>query len=87
MEKSPVGKRKPVVQLIGMDGNAFSIMGRVTRALRGAGYTKEEIDRYTADATSGDYNHLLAVTMEWVSPEDEDDFEDDDYDDSDGEEE
>lgn len=80
-------REKPKVKLVGEDGNAFSIMGRVTRALRGAGYSKEEIDRYTKEATSGDYNHLLAVTMRWVDEdeeepeEEEDEDEEEEYDD------
>jgi hypothetical protein len=63
------------VQLVGLDGNAFSILGRVAQAMRRAGISKEDIDAYHADATSDDYNHLLRVTMETVTcdPYDEDD--------------
>jgi len=55
------------VQLTGEDGNAFAIMGAVTRGLRQAGATHEEIAQYTAEAMSGDYNKLLRVSMEWVN--------------------
>jgi len=55
------------VQLVGEDGNAFAIMGRVTKAMKRAGISKEEIDNYRKDAMSGDYNNLLAVTMDWVT--------------------
>jgi hypothetical protein len=54
------------VQLTVEDGNAFYILGKVQRALRRAGVPKEEIDAYMAEATSGDYDHLLATTMRWV---------------------
>jgi menaquinone-dependent protoporphyrinogen IX oxidase len=54
------------VQLVGQDGNAYAIMGRVARALREAGATKAEIDEYHEQATSGDYDNLLRVTSEWV---------------------
>jgi hypothetical protein len=54
------------VQLTGQDGNAFMVMGLTQRALREAGVPKDEIDAYLADATSGDYDHLLAVTMQTV---------------------
>jgi predicted transglutaminase-like cysteine proteinase len=54
------------VSLVGEDGNAFAILGRVQKALRRAGVPKEELDAYVAEATSGDYNHLLRVTMNWV---------------------
>jgi hypothetical protein len=54
------------VKLIGEDGNAFSILGRVHAAMRDAGVPAEVIEQYRDDATSGDYDHLLAVTMEYV---------------------
>jgi len=57
---------KPEVKLVGEDGNAFAIMGRVQRALKQAGADKEYIDKYLNEATSGDYDHLLQVTMEYV---------------------
>ena len=37
---------KPTVKLIGQDGNAFSIMGRVKQALIHAGADKEYVDQY-----------------------------------------
>ena len=60
---------KPTVKLIGEDGNAFSIMGSVKKALRQAGADKEYIDRYLSEATSGDYDHLLVVSMGYVDVE------------------
>jgi hypothetical protein len=54
------------VQLTGEDGNAFAILGRTAAALRHAGVPQEEIDAYFAQATSGDYDHLLQTTMTWV---------------------
>jgi hypothetical protein len=54
------------VQLVGEDGNAFAVLGRVQSALRKAGVSKEERDEFLAEATSGDYNHLLATVMNWV---------------------
>ena len=55
------------VQLVGEDGNAFAIMGRVMRALKDAGIPKEEIDKYYAESTSGDYDNLLRSAVAWVS--------------------
>jgi hypothetical protein len=57
------------VQLSGEDGNAFAILGRTSAALRTAGVAQEEIDAYFAEATSGDYDHLLHTTMAWVDSE------------------
>lgn len=55
------------VQLVGQDGNAFAIMGRVREALCRADVCKEEINQYIAESMSGDYNHLLCTAREWVS--------------------
>lgn len=57
------------VNLIGENGNAFVIMGLVQRALRKAGVSKEEIGLYIKEATSGDYDNLLVVTLNWVNVE------------------
>jgi hypothetical protein len=56
---------KPVVQLVGTDGNAFAIMGKVARALRQAG-RPDLVKQYMDEATSGDYDHLLQVTMKYI---------------------
>ncbi len=58
--------RKPHVRLVGEDGNAFAILGRVRLALREAGASAEYIENYTKEATSSDYAHLLAVTLRYV---------------------
>ena len=55
------------VQLSGEDGNAFAIMARVTKALRNAGATKEQLDEYYKESTSGDYDHLLRTACAWVN--------------------
>ncbi len=57
---------KVKVQLVGLDGNAFSILGRVKLALRKANVSKEEIDNFYKEATSGDYSNLLGVVSDWV---------------------
>ena len=54
------------VRLFAKD-NAFAILGRTIKAMRSAGVEQSEIDRYTQEATSGDYHKLLAVTAQWVS--------------------
>jgi hypothetical protein len=55
------------VQLTGNDGNAFAIMGAVSKALRRAGVEKSEIDEYMSESMSGDYDNLLRTAMRWVS--------------------
>ena len=55
------------VQLSGEDGNGFFIIGRARRAARRAGIPAEEIDAYTKEAESGDYDNLLQTTIRWFS--------------------
>jgi len=55
------------VELVGQDGNAFAIMGTVTKAMRRAGVPASVVTEYMNEAMSGDYNHLLRVTMETVT--------------------
>lgn len=55
------------VKLVGEDGNAFAIMGRVARALRDAGATADEVAQYQDESMSGDYDKLLRVATEWVN--------------------
>ena len=62
---NPAHVEKPVVKLIGADGNAFNILGLALRAARQAGWSKEQRDEYQRQATSGDYDHLLSVTMDF----------------------
>jgi uncharacterized protein DUF4314 len=57
------------VQLSGENGNAFAILGRTAAALRQSGVPQQEIDAFFAEATSGDYDHLLRTTMAWVDCE------------------
>ena len=54
------------VRLVGEDGNAFAIMGRVAHAMRRAGVSEDEVKTYVEKATSGDYDNLLRVTAETV---------------------
>ena len=55
------------VQLSGHDGNAFAVMGSVTKALRNAGATPEELKQYQEESMSGDYDNLLRVASQWVN--------------------
>jgi len=58
-------RKRPRVKLTGVDGNAFTVMGRVCEALRKSGFTREDVDTYRKEAMSGDYNHLLVTSMKW----------------------
>lgn len=56
-----------VIPLEGEDGNAFSILGRVSRIAKQEGVSKEEIKAFMDEAMSGDYDHLLRTVMRWFS--------------------
>lgn len=57
------------LKLTGGDGNAFAVLGQVQHALRKAGVPKAEIDAFIEEATSGDYDHLLATCLKTVDVE------------------
>jgi hypothetical protein len=56
---------RPRVKLVGRDGNAFTIMGVVSAALRKAGAPEKAIRQYRQESMSGDYCHLLATAMKY----------------------
>lgn len=51
------------LNLVGLDSNAFSLMGAFARQARKEGWTKEEISAVTEECVKGDYNHLLVTLM------------------------
>ena len=53
------------VELVGQDGNAFAILGAVSKALRRAGHG-DAVDAFMKEATSGDYDHLLQTAVKYV---------------------
>ena len=57
-----------VVKLIGENGNAFAILGRVRRGILHSD-RPELADEFITEATSGDYDHLLATCMRYVTVE------------------
>jgi hypothetical protein len=57
------------VKLTGNDGNAFSIMAQVSKALRKAGASSDEVEQYMSESMSGDYDNLLRTAMKWVNVE------------------
>jgi len=57
---------KPTLKIIGTDGNAFAILGKAQRVA-----TKNKMDwaKIQAEATSGDYNKLLATMTKYFNVE------------------
>ncbi|MEY4932962.1 MAG: hypothetical protein RLZZ403_1282 [Pseudomonadota bacterium] len=64
--KQPIAReRKPKLKLVGQDGNSFSILGRMNAAGKAAGWDKTYRDEVTREATSGDYDKLLATAAKY----------------------
>lgn len=57
------------VKLSGEDGNAFSMIGRTSLRMRAGGVSKEEIEAFTEEATSGDYDNAIQTIMKTVNVE------------------
>lgn len=59
----PDGLIPAEVTLVGEDGNAGAIMGRVVQGLRVAGNHPDVIASFRKQAMSNDYDHLLRVAL------------------------
>ena len=65
------------LRLIGLDGNAFYLLGAFARQARKEGWTGAEIAAVRTEATKSDYDHLLRTLMAFThDPDDEDEDED-----------
>jgi hypothetical protein len=53
------------VELVGSDGNAMAIVGKVRRALQRNGHS-DLVEEFSTEALSGDYDHVLQTVMEYV---------------------
>jgi hypothetical protein len=51
------------LNLIGLNGNAFALLGAFQKQAHKECWSKEEIDSVINEATSSDYNHLLVTLM------------------------
>lgn len=61
-----MNQKRVRMRLVGIDGNAFSVLGAFRRAARKQGWAPEEIEAVLKEATDGDYNHLLATILKYV---------------------
>ena len=60
------------LELCGMDGNAYNLLGQFQRQARREKWTPEEIKLVLDECMSGDYQHLLATLIQVCeSPDDE----------------
>lgn len=52
--------------LVGIDGNAFAIMGYTTKCMKRENKSKSEINNYMNKATSSNYDHLVSVSLDII---------------------
>jgi predicted ATPase len=57
---------KPVLKIVGTDGEAFALLGKARRV---AIQNKMDWDKISAEATSGDYDHLLQTLDKYFEVE------------------
>lgn len=72
------------MELVGADGNAFSILGRFKREARKQGWDSESIAKVTSHAMTGDYNNLLTTIVTFADDTSDEEEEFSDYDEDDG---
>lgn len=53
--------KKIKCKLVGVDGNAFSLMGHFSKCARKQGWNQSEIDKVMQEAMAGDYDNLLRI--------------------------
>lgn len=58
--------RKPVVQLVGQDGNVFNLLGICSRALKKAGRFEEAKAMQERIFKAASYEEALAIMGEYV---------------------
>lgn len=54
-------KKKVHLQLVGLNGNAFSLMGAFQSQARKEDWTNEEISAVLDECITGDYDHVLCT--------------------------
>lgn len=57
------------VKLIGENGNAFNIIGKVRKEMKRNGVPNDEIDLFINEAMSGNYDKLFRTCMKYVNVE------------------
>ena len=59
-----VNKKLQNCKLVGVNGNAFALMGHFQSCAKKEGWTKEEIEKVLESAMADDYDHLVFTLAE-----------------------
>lgn len=54
------------MNLVGLDGNAMSIIGAFQRQAKLQGFTEKDIKEIVSEAMEGDYEQLIRTIMEHI---------------------
>ncbi|MDI1256726.1 MAG: hypothetical protein PSV16_11560 [Flavobacterium sp.] len=63
--KEPLVNKKVKLDLVGVNGNAYAVMGAFKKQARKEDWTDKEIDLVLEKAMSSDYDHLLATIVQY----------------------
>lgn len=55
------------VRLVGVDSNAFVVIGTCIKAARRAGLSNEQIEEFRKEASSGDYDKVLQTCIAYFN--------------------
>lgn len=55
--------KKVKINLVGLNGNAFSLIGTWSEEAKKQGFDEDQIKEVVNDATSRDYDHLLRTLI------------------------
>ena len=62
--------KKVKLDLVGLDGNAFALMGAFKKQARKEGWNGDEVTAVMNECMSGDYDHLLCTLMDHCDSDD-----------------
>ena len=63
---APYLNKRVCLNLVGLDGNAFSLMGAFSKEARRQGWKPDEIKTVIDECKRGDYDHLLFTLMQFT---------------------
>lgn len=63
---TPYLNKRVCMNLVGLDGNAFALMGAFSKEAKRQGWDSEEIQAVIDECKSGDYDHLLFTLMQYT---------------------
>ena len=65
-EDDPPTVKKPVVKLLGTDGNVFAIIGVCSKALKRAGQPEKAKEMSEKAVRAGSYHEAIGICMQYV---------------------